>query len=73
MARTANQKRIYFVSIAGSQSMVRASSKARAITHALRGLVAEVAGQEQIVGWLSDGGLIEDDVEIDLKAQADQA
>ena len=70
MARTANQKRIYFVSIGTLQSIVRASSKAQAITHALRGLVAEVAGQEQIVGWLSDGGRIEDVPELEPEPQA---
>lgn len=73
MARNANQKRIYFVSLGETQGMVRAASKAQAIAHAMRGLIAEVATQEQIVGWLSDGGRIEDAPDPEPKAQATQA
>ena len=60
MARNANQRRIYFVSLGDTQGMVRATSKAQAIAHVMREMVAEVATQEQIVSWVGNGEKIED-------------
>jgi hypothetical protein len=60
MARDKNQRRIYFVSLGDTQGMVRASSKAQAIAHVMRDMVAEVATQEQIVSWVGNGEKIED-------------
>ena len=60
MARSENQKRIYFVALGDTQGMVRAASKAQAISHVMREMTAEVASQEQIVSWIGSGEKIED-------------
>lgn len=60
MARSENQKRIYFVALGDTQGMVRAASKAQAISHFMREMTAEVASQQQIVSWICSGKKIED-------------